>query len=473
MAILVFDAAGSNPDGTDPGTALNIGPGGPYRLRSFSAPTPAQTVQYAGSVDTEGSTPVSRKHENRAVSLTIMCDTTAALQTLQGKFGKVAREGGTLKWTLPNATADVVFLDLLAVDTFDPTIDVTYYSNQGAFCEVQIVLPAKPYGRGASILLNDHTETTAPALTLTETGIKGDWYGLGSLVIDNDQAATLQETLIWGIQSRYTNTGIPLLVEAENTTYISGIGATAAVGPAGASGGGSNVLKTSTLSTVEQQLCVARFASVGTFNIFARVQAPVANAGLVSMRMRYGNIGSAVASDGDGWIELDDVAAGSWILVKLGQIAARQQLLASTGNWYFLVTGKTTSGSTDVLNVDYFLVVPVDEGYGEMYDPLSPVTSPGSNGSAILNDHDFQRYGGGAIGLGSDFDKPNSYEGDYLNIPPAGAEGRTLRIIVKFSRGQILTAPGGQSILNGADAGIDDLSARLTYTPRYLVVPSA
>jgi hypothetical protein len=61
---------------------------------------------------------------------------------------------------------------------------------------------------------------------------------------------------------------------------------------------------------------------------------------------------------------------------------------------------------------------------------------------------------------------PGSYVGDYLLVPPSGAEGRTTRIIVKASRGQIINnlTPN----VSWADAGIDDISARLYVTPRYL-----
>jgi hypothetical protein len=56
------------------------------------------------------------------------------------------------------------------------------------------------------------------------------------------------------------------------------------------------------------------------------------------------------------------------------------------------------------------------------------------------------------------------YVGDYLRVPPAGSEGRTSRLILKASRG----VPG-----EGNDSGIDDVSARLLVTPRYLEVPEA
>jgi hypothetical protein len=57
---------------------------------------------------------------------------------------------------------------------------------------------------------------------------------------------------------------------------------------------------------------------------------------------------------------------------------------------------------------------------------------------------------------------PSSYEGDYLLIPPAGAEARTNRFFVKGSRGVPGVTP---------DTGIDDISATLSFTPRFLVVP--
>jgi hypothetical protein len=56
-----------------------------------------------------------------------------------------------------------------------------------------------------------------------------------------------------------------------------------------------------------------------------------------------------------------------------------------------------------------------------------------------------------------------SIEGDYLKVLPGGMEGRLTRFILKTSR----NAPP-----DGADSGIDDLSARLTYTPRHLVLPT-
>jgi hypothetical protein len=63
---------------------------------------------------------------------------------------------------------------------------------------------------------------------------------------------------------------------------------------------------------------------------------------------------------------------------------------------------------------------------------------------------------------GSTWSTLSKYEGDYLTVPPAARENRLTRVIAKASRGD-------RTII--ADAGIDDIQAQLTYTPRFLVVP--
>jgi hypothetical protein len=63
---------------------------------------------------------------------------------------------------------------------------------------------------------------------------------------------------------------------------------------------------------------------------------------------------------------------------------------------------------------------------------------------------------------GTIWSAPSKYEGDYLLVPPAGREARTARFILKASRNDPATMP---------DTAIDDISAILTVTPRFLVVP--
>ena len=83
----------------------------------------------------------------------------------------------------------------------------------------------------------------------------------------------------------------------------------------------------------------------------------------------------------------------------------------------------------------------------------------GSQSLEIRHDRAIREDSTGAL-----WDTPSRYAGDYLLLPVTGAEGRTARVIVKAAR----SVPG-----SGPDSGIDDISARLYVTPRYLSVPEA
>lgn len=63
---------------------------------------------------------------------------------------------------------------------------------------------------------------------------------------------------------------------------------------------------------------------------------------------------------------------------------------------------------------------------------------------------------------GTVWQEPSDYEGDYLLVPPARREGRSSRLIVMASQYEPSAMPHA----------FGDLSARLTYTPRYLVLPA-
>ena len=118
-----------------------------------------------------------------------------------------------------------------------------------------------------------------------------------------------------------------------------------------------------------------------------------------------------------------------------------------------LATGKVglfdwTTGATACTRTYYGLYV-----YGASTD----YAIPASQSLEIRHDRVIREDAGGTL-----WQPPSSYKGDYLLVPPAGREGRSVRWIAKASRGPIET---------GFDSGIDNISARLTYTPRYLVVP--
>jgi hypothetical protein len=462
---VVFDAAASNIDGTDPGTALIIGPGTPYGLTGWDYPAAPQNVLYASSIDTEGEIPAAARDGNRTITLRFkFVDSTGTLLTaLQAKFAKFRREGGTLKRTMKNG--DVRIYDIVAGDTWVPVYDFDYYiANVTA---VEMVIPARPYSRGVEVDLGDNVETTLPALVFTDTGVTGDAPGLGRLVIDND-STDAQGFIVWGIQSRYYSSAstAALFYQAESCAMVS---AAVAVGAAGASGAGSNVARNTSLaggpSSWTGMTYIGASATaqthVGDFRVFVRVYAPSANTGTVSLRVQYQQI------IGGGFTYTDSVALASsgaavednWLLVDLGQITLPVARLG-TQSWVGSIQAQSTVAGDD-LDLDWIMLVPINEGSGQALN-VTTHPAPASGHSQIAYHGAFS-----AASAGTYWPEMSSYEGDYLKIPPAGAEARTVRVIVKLSRADnALGATVSYPLMY--DEGTDDLSARLFVTPRYL-----
>jgi hypothetical protein len=462
---LTFDATSSALDGSTPGSPLNVGPGTSYNLMEHDYPAPPLNVQYASSVDTEGETPVSSRYGNRTISIKFeMVDAAGTLlAALQAKFTKLQREGGTLKRTMKNG--DVRIYDIIAGDNWSPVYDLKYYL--GDLTEVTMQLPARPFSRGVEVDLGDNIETTLPALVFTDTGVTGDAPGLGRLVIDND-STDAQGFIVWGIQSRYYSSAstAALFYQAESCAMVS---AAVAVGAAGASGAGSNVARNTSLaggpSSWTGMTYIGASATaqthVGDFRVFVRVYAPSANTGTVSLRVQYQQI------IGGGFTYTDSVALASsgaavednWLLVDLGQITLPVARLG-TQSWVGSIQAQSTVAGDD-LDLDWIMLVPINEGSGQALN-VTTHPAPASGHSQIAYHGAFS-----AASAGTYWPAMSSYEGDYLKIPPAGAEARTVRVIVKLSRADnALGATVSYPLMY--DEGTDDLSARLFVTPRYL-----
>lgn len=465
--ILIFDAAASNPDGTDPGTPLEIGPGDDLRLREFSVPAPPQTVQYAGSVDTEGSLIAGRKHENRVIGMSILCTTAASLRSLQAKIGKVAREGGTLKWIQPNA--EVVTFDLLTADTLAPAINKLFYVRTGAFVEVQVSLVAKPYGRGTEVALSASSAATAnQPLVFTKTGIKGDWFGVGKLRITN--ASNDKSHAVWGIQSRYYSSAssAALFLEAESATAINAV---ADAGPSGASGGGANktMLHSNVGTSLAASFALENLSHVGTFRVFTRVQVPsTGGAGTVSVAKFHSVDGSSIGPIDDPVDVTDHTGStaavhDTWVILDLGTLTIPPPVLG-TNAWMLRLLAQSTT-STDDIYYDWVALVPADEGYGMAYHGVN-----GSEGPLVTSSEHLDVTDRGVFPTdGTSYRRAQVYEGDYLRVPPAGPESRTLRVFAMLAGAEdssVWQATAGS--FDGTN--LDAITATLTYVPRYLVV---
>lgn len=124
-----------------------------------------------------------------------------------------------------------------------------------------------------------------------------------------------------------------------------------------------------------------------------------------------------------------------------------------------LTAGTLDNGTVGVVDWN-----PTATSYTRSYDdfyayaPTVDAVVYASQSMEIRHDGVIREDSGGSI-----YAPVSKYEGDLCVIPPAGPESRGLRCVVKASRGN----------LDGlADTTIDDITARLYYTPRYLVIPS-
>jgi len=165
------------------------------------------------------------------------------------------------------------------------------------------------------------------------------------------------------------------------------------------------------------------------------------------------------------------LAPGGWYTIRV-EVDAR-------GNWrgYFgpqgaLPTLPTISGQSSLLATGGTLASGAD-GIWEWWFSSTASTREYDNFSAWVPTPDAALFASQSLALSYDgvtredaagtlWTPVSSYEGDLLTVPPSGAEGRVARFLVKASR----DVPGV-----GADTAIDAISAQLTLTPRYLVVP--
>lgn len=460
-----------DPTGEATGTQLDISDStAGYFVLEHDYPDPERDVVYASSIDTEGDRPAASRPKNILITATIRCLQPAGgtpsigtiVKGLQLKIGKLIREGGTFQRVLPSG--DSITFDVVRDGAHRVTVpaDKRWVARQAA--DVKLTIECTPYGRGAAVTLTTHTATAKAPLVFNETGIKGDVPALASLLVNN--ASNDKTWGVWGAQSRYYSSaaGAALFIEAEDGTAVT---AALNAGSTGASGGGTNKVMrhtdVGTTGATSYRVTAAGatlLSHVGTFRVFARVQALSTNTGIASIRIAWQpyTLANQIAND---WIPIQTSAAaaikGSWVLADLGMVTVP---LARFGTqaWAAEIDAKSTV-ATDDIDLDWVMFIPADEGTGEFTD----------TGNGILT--------AGAIAFTSEtvqerssttfWYEPTSYEGDLIRVPPAGPEGRTLRLIV------LLAGVGNGNLTPTiVDApNLDAITAQLTYRPRYLVIP--
>lgn len=339
-----------------------------FFLLAHEYPVPDRDSTWGSSADTEGEALVQHRYKNREVTLkvrvvgTSTSDIATKLGYLQQKVAKLNREGGTLKRTTPNS--DTIVFDVLGAD-LDLPQDKRYMASNRVK-ELTVKFTCKPFGRGAAVTLADKAETTLPYVSQVETGIKGDVPALGKLVIDEDQAVN-QWTCMWGVQSRYYDSGASaaLFFQAEGLT-LQGAGAATSTAAAGYSGSGSvlaNTLATTYQSILSSQATGggAHWSHIGDFRVYGRVYVPTGNTGQVTVRAQW------TVGDGRVWTQNDETALdanvkGVWRMVDLGMVSI-PKAVAGTQRWELQLLAKSTVAGDDI-HLDWYLLMPASEGFG-------------------------------------------------------------------------------------------------------------
>jgi hypothetical protein len=442
-----------------------------YYLISHDYPDPDPDVVEVASIDTEGANPAAGKHQPRTITIVVRCiqptggtpSIGTIISNLQRKVGKLFREGGTVRRVLPSG--DLITFEVLRYGArVNPPADKRFVVR--ATADVTITLRCQPYGLGpsTSLTLTPSTATSKAPLVCTTSGVKGDMPAIGTLTINN---VTADKTLLmWGLRSRYYDAASPLFYEAESCTAVT---AAANAGYAGASGGGANKVMrhlnvgTGTTGSIAFFVPSAP-AHIGTYRVMARVQADSANTGIVSLSARWAPryLGPEIQND---FVPIVNAAGaalkGSWVLADLGLVTV-PKIRLGTQRWDFQFHAKSTVAGDD-LDWDWIALVPADEGSGRLAAPS--VGNAILSGGSVVITHDTAQIKGSSANYWD-----GAYEGDYLRIPPSGAEGRTVEIFA------LMTGPttiAGNLTDTIADAvNIDAVTATLTYRPRYLSVPA-
>lgn len=462
----------------------------PYTLTAQAAPMPDLDTQYASSVDSTRDALTSLRYRNRKISLTLQIaagSSASALETavadLTMKAGKTNRDavvsgtgvGATLQYTSP--TGDSVVFDVVNASV---VADMGWAYAAVNFTTVELVFECLPAWRGAETTPGDHTETTLPVLTFTESSVTGDLPGLGRLVIDNDEASAgaAQSWLIWGIRSKTysSDADCALFYQAESRTCLGGSAATASTGYAGvASGSGSNVVDVDGLATSWEAVLSTQASGggshlqhVGSYRVFARVQADALNAGVVGVCLEWapGDFRNPARNTAV-YLTDDRSSSGtpvedSWLLADLG-IVSVPQVQVGTQYWEGRVLAKSTVYS-DQLFIDYLMLIPIDEGSGVAQAGAIGVSAPGTY--TAFDDFSSGTYAGALAGdtlpTGGTWGTTASpYETDDFAVSGGFAERTAVSDGSGAKRGRIMY-PSGTSAMT-------DMIAVLRYVPQSTV----
>lgn len=403
---------------------------------------------------TRGEYPIDYRVPNRQVTGPLRFTenrggTTAnqARYLIQQKIALFQREGGMIKRvTLSGGT--------VYGDVVDASLRVTSASGvmarQGYDIDASFTLSLIPDFFGPEAGLGDQVNTANSELIWTETGIEGDYPARMRMVIDNDEAAVAQRTLLWGFRASNYNPAYPLTLQEGDFTGYYGT----AVALAGAIGG-----------TAIRMSCTQSYRTLGYSN-----QSIYGNYRVIG-RMYSSSAGTVYAVlewDADGLNSIQNeyitvLGGGQFSYHDFGVISLPRPVVGNRHSVFYIRAGGVAGGE-DVA-FDKLWLQPLDDYSGRMEEDTDSLGVLAAAKSAELRTEGYYM----ERTAGDYYEMPIYGDLPRLPVPAMGTAG-TIQVFLKPIRGALGGPGSGGNPATGASGVSDDISAQIYMRPSWLFV---
>lgn len=345
-------------------TELDIN-SGPIQVRVDGVDWGNAEIEAVMADQQRGSSPIDYRIPNRNITIPLKIQASGTVSfdqaraKLQKKVALFQQEGGWLKRVVNGGGtlyADVVNAGL--------TLSGGWMQQQRALdVDAELRLEVIPDFYEDEITLSDHSETTLPELTFTETSLRGDYPARVRIVVDDDQGAD-QQTLLWSIRSKNYNSGTTaaMAYQAEALTTLDAATRTSL---SGASGG--SVVQHASLADDWTPVVGTNMNSgvylthTGTYRVFARVYSnggTSSSGGTISTRLVW-DVGDLVTpTENEAWNL--PTQGSQFYIADLGEIRL-DRIPTGTHRWGGQIQAKGQGGT---IAVDRVWFLNTDDGFG-------------------------------------------------------------------------------------------------------------
>jgi hypothetical protein len=360
--------------------SLHQGTRGPWNMRDatrFDPPPLRRAIPQ--TLLNDGAAPASAAYDNRTVVLKLQLlnnfrqmDADPAATQLQALMRELDRPTNILR-LIPGTTAPVFFR------TYRSGPDGIDYDPVNR--EVTVSLLAEPFAYGleevlSAVVVNNNPAAGSNGLFLDITAPKGDVETPLFLTVSNGVVATGRRRSALAVRRRGTPSATPFFLQAESMTLAANV--TLPGNDAGMSGSGSNYARisytgttalTQRLSTGTRHPSTASTDARGIYRVFARIRQNT-GADVHTMRLRWGgadvqitNTTVAVPVDTGPSAPTIKMIDLGLVQIPAGADPVERGLsgveLVTEGVFLAVDAGRTSGSGT--LDVDYLLLLPVDD----------------------------------------------------------------------------------------------------------------